>query len=293
MRRWSHESQRRHALAIFAATGPTLAPNVSAEGAATGLGRYRLLASAIAGRTVEVTSGAPHELAWTDGSSIFVDPGARSGNVLVSVAVQAALLGAGSLDSKITAALLRHPRLVGRYLAVEGHRALHAHEALLPPTVRRVANWDVARGTDSPAASLALASGRDQIDDPPTAFGTILPRRMTAPIDGSQQGGNVGQHTPRRSGESALRELDDADDDVGPLIDLLSSPVGGGGGLGRLLKKLFGDARSGASGPPGADAPTHGSRRSTRRSATVTLSTSAAPRVRARDGGPSPSRNVP
>ena len=276
MGRWSHENQRRQALAIIAATGHTLASNSSADGVATGLGRYRLLASAIAGRTVEVASGAPHELPWTDGSSIFVDPDETPGNVLASVAVQAALLGAGSLGREVTAALLRRPMLVGRYLAVEGHRALQVHEALLPPPVRRVANWDVARSTDSPAASLALASGRGQIDEPPTAFGTILPRRMRAPIHSSQQGGIVGQHTPRRGGESALRELDDANDDVGPVIDLLSSPVGGGGGLGRLLKKLFGDARSGVSGPPGADAPTHGSRRSTRRAATVTLSTSVA-----------------
>ena len=45
---------------------------------------------------------------------------------------------------------------------------------------------------------------------------------------------------------------------------------------GRLLKMLFGDARSETSGQPGADAPTHGSRRSTRKAATLALSTSAA-----------------
>lgn len=276
MRRWSHADQRRSASAFPAATDQSLAPDLFADGAAAELWRYGLVASAIAGRTVEVVSGALHEAPWTDGLSIFVDPETRSGNRLASVAVQAALLGAGSLDEQVTTALVRRLKLGRRYLAIEGHRALQVHEALLPPLVRRVVNRDVARRTDSPATSLALASGRDHIDEAPVVFGTIWPRRMRSPTQRAEERDAVGHHTPRRGTESELRDLDDADDEIGLVIDMLGSPVGSGGGLGRLLKRLFGDARSETSGQPGADAPTHGSRRSTPRTATVALSTSAA-----------------
>ncbi len=64
-----------------------------------------------------------------------------------------------------------------------------------------------------------------------------------------------------RSNPTPLEEFttdDDVDNDAA--FDLLSSPVGGGGGLGKLLKRLLGDARSSGSGEPGADTPTRWSR---------------------------------
>src|SRR5262249_39691225 len=74
-----------------------------------------------------------------------------------------------------------------------------------------------------------------------------------------------------------LRELDDGEEDERASFDMLSSPVGGGGPIGRLLKKMFGDSRSGAGGPPGADSPTHFSRRpprSTKTAATTPVNAS-------------------
>ncbi len=276
MSRWSYSDQRRQASAVLAATEKPRGLGLAADGNADGLGRYRLLASAIAGRSVDVAAGTGHQPAWTDGSSIFVDPEAGPGDQLASLAVQAALLGAGSLDQQVTAALVRRPALARRYLAVEGHRALQVHEALLPPHVRGLVNGEVAGRTDSPAASLTLAGGRARIDDAPTAFGSIRPRQLGALTRGADQMNTVGHHAPRHGAQSELRPLDDPDDEIGTVIDMLASPVGGGGGLGRLLKKLFGEGRSERSGPPGADAPTHGSRRSTRGSGTVALSTAAA-----------------
>src|SRR5207247_9741646 len=93
--------------------------------------RFSLLASAIAGRLVEVAAGEPGERAWTDGATVFVDAAARSRDQLLSVAVQAALIGAGSLDAEVVRRLDRRPGLARRYLAVEGHRALAAQEGLL------------------------------------------------------------------------------------------------------------------------------------------------------------------
>ncbi len=223
-----------------------------------------------------MAAGAPHGAAWTDGSSIFVDPDAEPALQRESLAVQAALLGAGSLDREMTTAVARRPALSRRYLAVEGHRALRVHEALLPPSVLRRIDWDVALRADSPAASLALAAGRDHIDDPPAVFGAIRPRHMGVGAASPPQKDALRPHLPRRGSDSELRQLDDAEDDVGPVIDLLSSPVGGGGGIGRLLKRLFGDTRSDGVGPPGADAPTHGSRRARGRTTSATLSSATA-----------------
>jgi len=240
-----------------------------------GLARFRLLASAIAGRLVEVEPADPGEATWTDGASVFVDAEASSADQLRGVAVQAALLAAGSLDADIVAGL-RRPAVVRRYLAIEGHRALAAQEPLLPPVARRLIDHGAAACSDSPAASLALAKSRYEIAEPPSAFGSIRPKQMLT----------VGQHLeeigieirPLFPRDQMLRELDDGEDDEHePLVFDVSSSVGGGGAIGRLLKRLLSDTRSSTSGgPPGADAPTHVMRRSTGGGRTVAVSTAPA-----------------
>ena len=232
--------------------------------ASFGLGRFKLLATAISGRLVEVAPVEPGALAWTDGATIFIDQHAGVNEQLCSLAVQASLLGAGSLNSDVLDRLVRRRSLVGRYLAVEGHRALAAHEALLPLSVRPLIDRSVIVRTESPAGSLAFATGRTSIDDPPRSFGTIRPRRIRAVVATNPDHEVTPQTLTRASQETVLRDLDDEDDE-GAAVDILSSPVGGGGGIGRLLKKMLGDARSpGGAGPPGADAPTHWSRRAPR-----------------------------
>ena len=52
-----------------------------------------------------------------------------------------------------------------------------------------------------------------------------------------------------------MRELDDGVEED-PAVNFLSSPVGGGGPIGRLLKRLLDDTRSSGSGSPGADPST-------------------------------------
>jgi nitric oxide reductase activation protein len=67
-------------------------------------------------------------------------------------------------------------------------------------------------------------------------------------------------HIPRRDTAEPLEELDDDNVDDTDDPDLFTSPVGGGGSIGKWLKKMLSSARkSGSSGggPPGADAPTH------------------------------------
>ena len=121
--------------------------------------RFDLLASAIAGRPVEVAAAEAGGLAWTDGVTVFVDVQTSAADQLASVAVQSALLGAGSLDhTEISRTLARRPGLSRRYLTIEGHRALTAQESLLPTSVGGFIDRAIAGRSNSPVDSLAIAA---------------------------------------------------------------------------------------------------------------------------------------
>jgi nitric oxide reductase NorD protein len=241
-----------------------------------GLGRFRLLASAVAGRPLEVAPAGAGEQSWTDGVTVFVDAEAAAVEQVRGIAVHASLLATGSLDPDIVAGL-RRPAVARRYLAVEGHRALAAQEPLLPVAARRLIDHGVAARSDSPAASLALATSRAEVLEPPPEFGIIRPKQIR-PVDRSpeEMAVEIRQPFPR---DEMLRELDDGEDDEQQPIALdVSSPVGGGGALGRLLKRLLADTRSSSAGggPPGADAPTHVTKGPTRGGRTVAVSAARA-----------------
>jgi nitric oxide reductase NorD protein len=234
---------------------------VANEADADRLQALGMLASALAGRAVAVAPLDPGEPSWTDGQTVFVDPSARSRANLESVAVHASLIAAGSLAPEIVGAMVRHPRLAKRYLAVEGHRALVANGDVLPGVLNSMADLETASRSDSPESSLSMASGKDALDDPPTGFGVIRARkimaagsRATEQVDHEAAG-----HVPRRESKEALEELDDGEVDDTDDPDLFSSPVGGSGFIGKWLKKLLSSARKsgGRGGPPGADTPTH------------------------------------
>ena len=224
--------------------------------------RFALLASAISGRALEVAAGESGKPAWTDGRTVFIDPEATHGMQLQCVVVQAALLCAGSLEPSVLAKLARKPSATRRYLSVEGHRALTSLSGLLPTFGLPAPDPLTARRTSSAKSSLVLALGTDEIPDPPAAFGEIRPRLVAPSAEHPRQGLGPNQ-VPPQGKEAVLRELED-DVGEGPEVDLLSSPVGGGGSIGRLLKRLLGEARSSDTGAPGADVPTRFSRSSHR-----------------------------
>ena len=221
-----------------------------------------MLASAIAGRPVAVAAGDPGEPSWTDGQTVFVDHSARPGENLESVAVHASLIAADSLAPDIAGALVRHPRTAKRYLTIEGHRALAANGDVLPGVLCALADPETASRSDSPESSLSIASGKGALDEPPARWGVIRAKKVLA--TGSRAAQQVDHeteaHVPRRDSKEALEELDDGEVDGSDDPDLFSSPVGGGGFIGKWLKKMLSSARkTGGSGggPPGADSPTH------------------------------------
>jgi nitric oxide reductase NorD protein len=225
------------------------------------LGALGMFASALAGQAVAVADAQPDGPPWTDGQTIYVDQAARARAQLETVAVQASLIAAGSLDPDAVRPLVRHPRLARRYLAIEGHRALIANGDVLPGRLASLGNRDIASRSDSPAASLRIAEGRAAIDEPPPEFGVIRPAKVLAACSRSakQRDQEDPQHVPRSRGAKELEELDDGAIDDSDDPDLFTSPIGGGGFIGKWLKKLLSSARKTGSGggPPGADTPTH------------------------------------
>lgn len=247
------------------------------------LPRLGIVASAIAGRTVRVAPAGAGEPAWTDGRTIFVDAALPGRDQLASLAVQASLLAAGSLDPDLVRALNRRPAVARRYLAVEGHRALAANEYWLPEPTRGLIDRDIAARTHSPAASLAVARSPHPVAGAPASFGAIHARKLLAQLATHRDAPAGGEHG--RQAGPAPADLDD--DPAGPQETVFPSPIGGSGALGRLLRRMLRPVRRlGDSGQPGADAPAQRSR-SGIGSAPGVLSTAPAGLFDERAAGPS------
>ncbi|MDR3664895.1 MAG: VWA domain-containing protein, partial [Mycobacterium sp.] len=239
---------------IFGQLGSAKREFVDHNAATSGVGRLGLLGSAWSGRPLDVVPSAAGEPAWTDGAKVYLDPTMSTADQRRRLAVQASLLAADSLRDDVVRRFSRRPALARRYLAVEGHRALAQNGDLLPPSVRSLIDRDEAARSDSPDTSLTIALGREAVADPPADFGVIRARNLL-----SRSATPTGDRHSPRAQSANLAELDnDVDADV---ADIFTSPVGGGGGLGRLLQKMLSAVRKlDDGGAPGADAPTHRSR---------------------------------
>ena len=248
------------------------------------LARLEMLASALAGRTLAVAAAQTGEPAWTDGRTIFIDAALSARHRLEALTVQACLIAAGSLESDIARKLTGRSAVTRRYLAIEGQRALAANDDLLPAAVSSLLDADLGSRTDSPTQSLGAALSRAPIADPPPSFGALRPRKLLAQHRSAHNTATVGEHIPRRQAKQTLTQLDSDTDDGQEVADLFSSPVGGGGALGKLLQKMLGLVRQlSGGGQPGADAPTHRTRAGVRGEGAV-VSRATAPTDEDADG---------
>lgn len=220
-----------------------------------------MLASALAGRELSVELAQPATAAWTDGSVIYVDGAADLRTQLAELCVQSALLAANSLNRDIVRRFARKAEVARRYLVLEGHRALASLESVLPPRIWPLIDRALASRSPSPAASLGIALSTEQLPETPRIFGQIRARELLAKTAHGEAAAAATQHIPRKAQDRPLEQLaDDASQEDG-VDDVASSPVGGGGGVGKLLQKMFRMTRQlRGGGSPGADAPTHWSR---------------------------------
>ncbi|KAA0109967.1 nitric oxide reductase activation protein NorD [Mycolicibacterium sp. P9-22] len=203
--------------------------------------RFALLANHLARRPVGVVEGRSGESAYTDGNFVYVSAGASLKEQRQEVVVQAALLGAGSLDPVIAKALRGRARTARRYLAVEGRRVLHE----LGPTLPLVADFglNLSLVTSNTAQSLKIATGRSQVAVPPRSFGTVRPSRILAAAAAGPGTRPNDQDLRLRFRQSAVppRDEDDEEDEKSTLkTKLFQNTLGTSSSLTSFLSKMLG-----------------------------------------------------
>jgi Mg-chelatase subunit ChlD len=218
--------------------------------------RFGLLATYLARRSLEVSAALPGEAARTDGRVVYVSCGATSDVQRREVVVQAALLGAGSLDSEFVKGMWGRPKAARRYLALEGRRVL-ADIAAWVPIVAAFGPAGEPK-TASAAESLEVACGRRPVADPPGWFGVIRPFRLLgAPVAG--RGAAPTDKDLRLAAKLQVSE-DPEDDDDGQgqeskILKLFQNPLMGSNTLTNMLMKALGASRSPGQGTGGAEMP--------------------------------------
>lgn len=233
--------------------------------------RFRLLATHIAGRAVEVVQAPAGQAPYTDGRTIFVSAGGTEDQQRREMLVQSALLGAGSLDACFVKHLRARPSSARRYLSVEGHRVVRG----LAERVTVAADLGAAQNpiTTSAAESLELARGRTRVVDPPQWFGVIRPSRLLTSSARHQAGDLPSDQQLRlHSGvvESTDEDMQDAEDNsdnartaqASKILRLFENPLLNSQAMARFLRKLFGASGSSGDSTAGAEMPIGAIRRS-------------------------------
>lgn len=229
--------------------------------------RFRFLATYIAGRSVEVTEAADGQPAHTDGQFIFVSAGGSVEEQRREMMVQAALLGAGSLDPRLVKGLRARATTARRYLALEGQRALAELAQRIPLDAALLGDGQPATATAE--ESLEVAKSRATVADPPEWFGVIKPSRlMTAPAGPGGQATNKDlrlQFDPIDMPESEDDD-EDQDEDGGKsgdskILKLFESPIFNNQSMSDYMRKMFGGKRSESEGAAGAEMTVRSTRR--------------------------------
>ena len=222
---------------------------------------YGLLASGVSGCSVEVHHQSMDAPAFTNGSTIYVNSALDHDEILAQVCFQSALIAAGSLSAEIMKPILRKHTLCQRYLCIEGHRAVTAIWEYLPESVCAYFKEAKPSGnisSTSPKKSLELAKSNVDINEFYLNVGRIEPRQVIANLNSKPGTNSKGAHSPRNQNKT-LEELHDNEEQEEDSVDHdFSSPVGGGGGIGKWLQRLFSMVRSvNSGGSPGADDVNH------------------------------------
>lgn len=229
--------------------------------------RFRFLATYIAGRSVEVTEAADGQPVHTDGQFIFVSAGGSIDQQRREMMVQAALLGAGSLDPRLVKGLRARATTARRYLTLEGQRALAQLAQRIPLDAALLADGRPATATAE--ESLEVAKSRAKVADPPEWFGVIKPSRlMAAPAGPGGQATNKDlklQFDPIDMPESDDDD-EDQDDDGGKsgdskILKLFESPIFNNQSMSDYMRKMFGGKRSEGEGAAGAEMTVRSTRR--------------------------------
>ena len=221
--------------------------------------RFRFLATYIAGRSIGVTEAPAGQPAHTNGQFIFVSGGGSVEEQRREMFVQAALLGAGSLDPRLVTRLRARATMARRYLALEGHRVLAELARQIPLDATLLPAGQPSTSTAD--ESLEVARSRAEVADPPEWFGVIKPSRLLGSAAGP--GGQATnkdlklQFDPIDMPESEDDD-EDQDDDGGKsgeskILKLFESPLFNNQSMSDYFRKMFGGKRSEGEGAAGAE----------------------------------------
>lgn len=219
--------------------------------------QLRLLATFVAGRSVDVAEAPPGVGAHTNGRAILLSAGGSVVQWRREVLVQSALLGAGSLDPGLMRALRFRPSVTRRYLALEGCRVLAALADTLPLAAGLRPGMTVRTG--SAAGSLEMARSRAKVADPPDWFGVINPSQLlrSSPRAGARA------NTVRLEFDPVSASEQDEEDETpreSKILKLFDVPLGPQV-ISDFLRKLLGSSGSPGDGRAGAELPVRSMRR--------------------------------
>lgn len=210
--------------------------------------RLRLLATFVAGVSLDVAEAADGRPAYTDGQTVYVTAGASFDRARREILVQSALLGAGSLAPEYTKTLRARPSTARRYLALEGRRVLAELAERLPLAAALV--LDGRPCTASSTESLKLARSRKPVHDPPDWFGVIRPGVVRAVAGPASVADENDPGAPSSDEENSGDE--DEPGGESKILKLFQAPVSSQA-LSDMLRKLFGGAKSNEDDAAGGD----------------------------------------
>ncbi len=215
--------------------------------------QFRLLATHVAGRPVDIAEAREGGAAYTDGQVVYVSA-APPAQQRREVLVQSALLGAGSLDAPLLKALRGRPAIARRYLALEGRRVLAELARDLPLAAGLGAGQPDTATADE---SLRIAKGRNAVDDAPDWFGVIKPSRLLASPVGPGSKPTDKDLQLKFEVPDVQEELGDEDDETGEsedskILKLFEAPMASRT-MSDFLSKLFGSSRSKGEDNAGAE----------------------------------------
>lgn len=220
--------------------------------------RFRFLATYIAGRSVGVTEAPAGQPAHTNGQFIFLSPGGSVEQQRREMVVQAALLGAGSLDRRLVKGLRARSTLARRYLALEGRRVLAELAWQIP--LDAMLRPDEQPSTATAHESLEMAKSRTKVADPPEWFGVIkYSRLMGAPAGPGGQATDKDLQLRFDPIDMPESEEDEDEDDGGgkskesKILKLYESPLLNNRSMSDYFRKMFGGSRSPGDGAAGAE----------------------------------------
>jgi nitric oxide reductase NorD protein len=216
--------------------------------------RFRLLATFVAGRSLEVTEAPASEPAHTNGRVIFVSTHVSVEQQRHEVLLQSALLGAGSLAPRLVKGLRVRPAIARRYLAIEGRRVLAELAGQVP--LAAALRPDGGPTTSTADESLEMARGQMKVADPPQWFGVIKPSRLLR----SPSGPGTQATDKELSLEFDVVDLPEADDDDdaeqsedSKILKLFDNPLFKSRALSDYFRKLLGSSRSPGDSAAGAE----------------------------------------